>query len=103
MSVLAVIPARLAAVRLPRKPLRDLGGAPLALRVWERVIEMGVADRVVVATDSSEVVTALEAAGAECIMTRSTHASGTDRVAEVAGRPDFRRYDVVVNLSLIHI
>jgi 3-deoxy-manno-octulosonate cytidylyltransferase (CMP-KDO synthetase) len=99
VSVLAVIPARLAAVRLPRKPLRDLGGAPLALRVWERVIEMGVADRVVVATDSSEVVAALEPAGAECVLTRSTHASGTDRVAEVAAMPEFRRYHVVVNIQ----
>ncbi len=51
-----MIPARLAAVRLPRKPLRDLAGAPLVVRVWQRVRAMGVADRVVVATDSDEIV-----------------------------------------------
>lgn len=99
MSVLAVIPARLAAVRLPRKPLRDLAGAPLIVRVWQRVSAMGVADRVVVATESEEVRAALEPVGAECVLTRASHPSGTDRVAEVASHPEFRGYDVVVNVQ----
>lgn len=99
MSVLAIIPARLAAVRLPRKPLRDLGGAPIAVRVWERVVAMGVADRVVVATDSTEVMSALEKLGAECVMTRASHASGTDRVAEVAAQQAFRNYEVILNVQ----
>jgi 3-deoxy-manno-octulosonate cytidylyltransferase (CMP-KDO synthetase) len=99
VSTLAVIPARLGAVRLPRKPLRDLAGAPLAVRVWERVTDMGIADRVVVATDSAEVTAAVAAAGAECVLTRAEHLSGTDRVAEVAVSPAFRRYDLIVNIQ----
>ena len=55
MRTLAVIPARLGATRLPRKPLRLLAGLPLVVRVWQRVTEIGVAERVVVATDSEEV------------------------------------------------
>jgi 3-deoxy-manno-octulosonate cytidylyltransferase (CMP-KDO synthetase) len=99
VTVLAVIPARLAAVRLPRKPLRDLAGAPLIVRVWQRVSDMGVADRVVVATESEDVRAALQPVGAECVLTRASHPSGTDRVAEVAARAEFRRYDVVVNVQ----
>src|SRR3990172_8132179 len=55
MSPFAVIPARLGATRLPRKPLRLLAGRPLVVRVWERVSAMGIADRCVIATDSEEV------------------------------------------------
>ena len=96
--MLAVIPARLGATRLPRKPLRDLAGKALVVRVWERVQAMNVADRCVIATDSSEVATAAKAAGAECVVTRD-HPSGTDRVAEVAARRDFHRYDAIVNVQ----
>jgi 3-deoxy-manno-octulosonate cytidylyltransferase (CMP-KDO synthetase) len=60
---------------------------------------MNVADRVVVATDSAEVADVLRPVGAECVLTRATHASGTDRVAEVAAQPAFRGYDVVVNVQ----
>lgn len=97
--MLAVIPARIGATRLPRKPLRDLAGKPLVVRVWERVQAMDVADRCVVATDSPDVAEALTAAGAQCVMTRADHPSGTDRVAEVAGRSEFRRYDAIVNVQ----
>lgn len=97
--ILAVIPARLAAVRLPRKPLRHLGGVPLAVRVWERVTAMGAADRVVVATESRDVADVVAAAGAECVLTRPDHPSGTHRVAEVALLPEYRRYDIVVNVQ----
>jgi 3-deoxy-manno-octulosonate cytidylyltransferase (CMP-KDO synthetase) len=99
VTVLVVIPARLAAVRLPRKPLRDLAGAPLIVRVWQRVSEMEAADRVVVATESEDVRAALQPYGAECVLTRASHSSGTDRVAEVAARAEFRGYDVVVNVQ----
>jgi 3-deoxy-manno-octulosonate cytidylyltransferase (CMP-KDO synthetase) len=97
--MLAVIPARIGATRLPRKPLRDLAGRPLVVRVWERVQAMNVADRCVVATDSPEVASAVAAAGAECVMTRADHPSGTDRVAEVAALPEFARYDAIVNVQ----
>jgi len=96
--MLAVIPARLGATRLPRKPLRDLAGKPLVVRVWERVQAMNVADRCVIATDSAEVASAAKAAGAECVVTRD-HPSGTDRVAEVAALRDFHRYDAIVNVQ----
>ena len=97
--MLAVIPARIGATRLPRKPLRDLAGKPLVVRVWERVQAMNVADRCVVATDSDEVASAATAAGAECVMTRGDHPSGTDRVAEVAARSEFDGYDAIVNIQ----
>src|SRR5690349_6153469 len=99
MSVLAVIPARLAATRLPRKPLRLLAGAPLVVRVWERVREMDVADRCVVATDSAEIADVVRAAGAECVLTRADHPSGTDRVAEVVARREYAGYAAVVNVQ----
>jgi 3-deoxy-manno-octulosonate cytidylyltransferase (CMP-KDO synthetase) len=99
MSTLAVIPARLGATRLPRKPLRLLGGQPLVVRVWERVSAIAVAERVVIATDSPEVADAAARAGAECVITRADHPSGTDRVAEVAARPEFARYATIVNVQ----
>lgn len=99
MSILAVIPARLGATRLPRKPLRLLGGRPLIVRVWERVSAMRVADRCVIATDSADVATIARDAGAECMMTRTEHLSGTDRVAEVAAASDFAAYDTIVNVQ----
>jgi 3-deoxy-manno-octulosonate cytidylyltransferase (CMP-KDO synthetase) len=99
MTTLAVVPARLGATRLPRKPLRLLGGVPLVVRVWERVRDMDVAQRVVVATDSVEVAAAVRAAGAECVLTSDRHPSGTDRVAEVAARPEFAAYETVVNVQ----
>ncbi|HEY5490688.1 MAG TPA: 3-deoxy-manno-octulosonate cytidylyltransferase [Gemmatimonadaceae bacterium] len=99
MSTLAVIPARLAATRLPRKPLRPLGGVPLVVRVWERVRSLGLVDRVVVATESPEVLEVLAVHGAEGVLTSDLHHSGTDRVAEVAQRPEFADFDVVVNVQ----
>lgn len=99
MPTLAVIPARLAAVRLPRKPLRELGGLPLIVRVWERVADMRVADRVVVATDSEAVRRVVQDAGGDCVLTSPAHGSGTDRVAEVAAWREFAGYDIVVNVQ----
>lgn len=99
MSTLAVIPARLGASRLPRKPLRLLGGVPLVVRVLERVQSLGLADRVVVATETDEVAEVVQKAGGEAIITSVAHPSGTDRVAEVAAHPAFAQYDVVVNVQ----
>jgi 3-deoxy-manno-octulosonate cytidylyltransferase (CMP-KDO synthetase) len=99
VTTLAVIPARLGATRLPRKPLRLLGGLPLVVRVWERLTSLALADRVVVATESDEVARAAREAGAECLMTDRGHPSGTDRVAEIARRPEFASYDVIVNVQ----
>ncbi len=99
MRTLAVIPARLGATRLPRKPLRLLGGVPLVLRVWERVRETGVADDCVIATDSAEVASVAAEYGADVVLTRADHPSGTDRVAEVAERSEFRRHQCILNVQ----
>src|ERR1700741_907433 len=99
MGTLVVIPARLGALRLPRKPLRLLSGLPLIVRVWQRISQMNVADAVVVATDDESVAATVRKAGAECVLTSASHSSGTERVAEVAMQPQFRRYDTIVNVQ----
>ena len=99
MKTLAVIPARLGATRLPRKPLRLIGGVPLVVRVWERVSAIGAADQVVVATDSDEIATAVRAAGGTAVLTSAEHPSGTDRVAEVAGNRAYNAYDAFINVQ----
>jgi len=99
VSTLAVIPARLSATRLPRKPLRLLAGVPIVIRVWQRVIALDVADRCLIATDSPEVQRAAHEAGAECMLTRDDHPSGTDRVAEVVSHAEYGRFDVVLNVQ----
>ena len=99
MKTLAVIPARLGATRLPRKPLRLLAGRPLVVRVWERVAAMEVADRCVIATDSEEVADAARENGAEAVLTSQAHPSGTDRVAEVARRREYSGFDAILNVQ----
>jgi 3-deoxy-manno-octulosonate cytidylyltransferase (CMP-KDO synthetase) len=99
MRTLAVIPARLGATRLPRKPLRLLAGVPLVVRVWQRVTSLGVAERCVVATDSEEVAETARDHGASVVLTARTHPSGTDRVAEVAARREFVEYNAILNVQ----
>lgn len=99
MRTLAVIPARLGATRLPRKPLRLLAGLPLVVRVWERVRDTELAERCVVATDSDEVAQVVRDHGGEVVMTSPDHPSGTDRVAEVAARPEFAGFDAILNVQ----
>lgn len=97
--VLAVIPARLASTRLPRKPLYCLAGRPLVEWVWRRARAFGGFDRVVIATDHPDVLQAAHGFGAEACLTGAHHPSGTDRVAEVARRPEFAGYPIVVNVQ----
>jgi 3-deoxy-manno-octulosonate cytidylyltransferase (CMP-KDO synthetase) len=99
VTILAVLPARLQATRLPRKPLRLLGGQPLILRVWERVSDLGLFDDVVIATDSAEVAEVVAESGARCVLTSDRHPSGTDRVAEVAAHPEFAGVRAIVNVQ----
>jgi 3-deoxy-manno-octulosonate cytidylyltransferase (CMP-KDO synthetase) len=99
MRTLAVIPARLGATRLPQKPLRLLAGLPLVVRVYQRVAEIGVADQIVVATDSDEVASVVAAHGGQAVLTSAQHPSGTHRVAEVARRSEFAGFDVIVNVQ----
>ena len=99
MPVLAVIPARLGATRLPRKPLRLLGGEPLVVRVHQRVVALAVADQVVVATDHADIGRVCTQYGIPYVLTDEAHPSGTDRVAEVAARAEFGHMDVVLNVQ----
>ena len=99
MKTLAVIPARLGATRLPRKPLRLIAGVPIIVRVFERVAALRIADRIVVATDSEEIATRVREAGGEAIMTAAAHPSGTDRVGEVVRGAAFRGFDAIVNVQ----
>ena len=95
--VLAVIPARLASTRLPRKVLLDRTGKPLIQHVWEGARASVGIDKLVVATDAQEVAAAVRAFGGEAVMTSPACASGTDRVAEAAvACPGF---ELVVNVQ----
>ncbi|NRR31641.1 3-deoxy-manno-octulosonate cytidylyltransferase [Oxalobacteraceae bacterium] len=98
MSFIAIIPARLASTRLPNKPLADLGGKPMVVRVAERAREAG-ASRIIVATDHEDIRAACALHGVEVCMTRADHPSGTDRIAEVARALNLAPDAVVVNLQ----
>ena len=98
MKFSVIIPARLASTRLPNKPLADLGGKPMVVRVAERARESGAA-RIVVATDHPDILAACAAHGVEAFMTRADHPSGTDRIAEVARALGLGDDEVVVNLQ----
>lgn len=97
-SFRVVIPARYASTRLPGKPLLEIGGKPLIQHVWERAREAGSED-VLVATDDAKIAQAVEAFGGKVVMTSPHHASGTDRLAEVARRLGFEDHEIVVNLQ----
>jgi 3-deoxy-manno-octulosonate cytidylyltransferase (CMP-KDO synthetase) len=99
MRVLGVIPARLGSIRLPNKPLQLLAGEPLITRVIQRVVDHGVLEAVVVATDSAMIAQVVERLGVRAVLTHDGHLSGTDRVAEAARRPEFGAFDVVVNVQ----
>ena len=98
-QVLGIIPARIASTRLPRKPLHPIHGRPLIEWVWRRVQSLGHCDEVVVATDSAEIQEACRRFGARVEMTSPSHPSGTDRVAEVAARSEYGRFDLLVNVQ----
>ena len=98
MGFIVIIPARLGSTRLPNKPLADLGGKPMVVRVAERAALSG-AERIIVATDHDDIATACMAHGVEVRLTRSDHPSGTDRIAEVARALALADDAVIVNLQ----
>lgn len=98
MSFHVVIPARYASTRLPGKPLADIAGRPMVVRVVEAALQCGAAD-VCVATDDERVRAAVEAHGYRAVMTRGDHASGTDRIAEVAAALGWGDDEIVVNVQ----
>ncbi len=93
-----VIPARFAASRLPGKPLLAIGDRPLIQWVWQRAQASGAAS-VIIATDDVRIFDSATRFGADCMMTSRRHASGTDRIAEVARARGFAAEDIVVNLQ----
>ena len=96
---LVLIPARLAATRLPGKPLADIGGEPMIVHVWRRASEAGIGPALV-ATDAPEIASAVERAGGRAVLTRADHPSGSDRIHEAADLFDPEgRHDVVVNVQ----
>ncbi|WP_414473282.1 3-deoxy-manno-octulosonate cytidylyltransferase [Microvirga sp. M2] len=96
---LVLIPARLAATRLPNKPLAEIAGEPMIVHVWRRAVEAGIGP-VAIATDAPEIAEAVARAGGQAVMTRSDHASGSDRIFEAVEKLDPEgRHDVVVNVQ----
>ena len=96
---LVIIPARMASARLPNKPLADIGGEPMVVRV-ARQAALADVGRVAVATDSREIAEAVEAAGFEAVMTRDDHQSGSDRVYEAATIMDPEgRVEIILNVQ----
>ncbi|MBV8511836.1 MAG: 3-deoxy-manno-octulosonate cytidylyltransferase [Xanthobacteraceae bacterium] len=98
-DVLILIPARMAASRLPGKPLADIAGTPMIVHVLRRA-EAAAAGEVAVATDSPEIAAAVEEAGGHAVMTRADHPSGSDRIFEALAIMDPRRQArVIVNVQ----
>jgi 3-deoxy-manno-octulosonate cytidylyltransferase (CMP-KDO synthetase) len=93
----AIIPARYASTRLPGKPLLEIAGRPMILHVLERALAARNVVRAIVATDDERILDAVRSAGFEALLTRSDHASGSDRLAEVAAMLDDA--EVIVNLQ----
>ena len=93
-----VIPARYASARLPGKPLLDIGGKPMVVRVAEQAAKSG-ASEIVIATDFEKILSACQAHNFKAVMTRLDHASGTDRIAEVAQKLGWGDDEIVVNVQ----
>jgi len=99
MNPIIIIPARLAATRLPNKPLADIHGRPMIIHVWQRAVAANIG-RVVVAAGDQEIVDVITAAGGEAILTDPDLSSGTDRVAAALALLDGgRAHDIVVNVQ----
>ena len=97
--ILVLIPARMAATRLPGKPLLDIAGLPMIVHVLRRAEAAGIG-RVAVATDTPEIAAAVTTHGGEAVMTRADHPSGSDRIFEALGRLDpSAEAEIIVNLQ----
>jgi len=100
VSFTVLIPARLASTRLPNKPLADIGGVPMVVRVAQRVLSgAGLKPRVVVAADSPSIVTACQTHGVQAVLTRPDHPSGSDRLAEACALLGLADDEIVVNVQ----
>ena len=100
ISAIALIPARLESSRLPRKMLADLGGKPLVVRTLEAVQQATCFDKVIVVTDSTEILEAVKQHGGAAVLSSPEHCSGSDRIAEVVQSLSLtQNCDVVVNIQ----
>ncbi len=99
VRIVGFIPARAQSNRFPGKPLADILGKPMIVRVWERVSLSGVLADVYVVTDSAEILEALQAHNGKGLLTSRDHASGTDRIAEGARLVELAPADIVVNVQ----
>jgi 3-deoxy-manno-octulosonate cytidylyltransferase (CMP-KDO synthetase) len=96
---LVLIPARMSATRLPGKPLAEIAGEPMIVHVWRRAVAAGIGP-VAVAADAPEILQAIERAGGRGVLTRTDHASGSDRIWEAVESLDPEgRHDMVVNVQ----
>ena len=98
MSFTVLVPARLASTRLPRKPLADIGGVPMVVRVARRAM-LSSASSVIVAADHADIATACAAHGVQVVLTRDDHATGSDRLAEACTLLGLAGDDLVVNVQ----
>ena len=98
MSFTVLIPARLASLRLPNKPLADINGTPMVVRVAQRALQSS-ALRTVVAADSAEIIEKCTAFRIQSVLTRTDHPSGSDRLAEACGLLGLADDDIVVNVQ----
>ena len=98
MSFIAIIPARYASTRLPAKPLAEIGGVPMVVRVAQQAQQSGAA-QVWVATDDARIVAAVEAHGQRALLTQADHPTGTDRLSEVVNQLGLSDDTIVVNVQ----
>ncbi|MBU0688259.1 MAG: 3-deoxy-manno-octulosonate cytidylyltransferase [Gammaproteobacteria bacterium] len=98
LSFKVVIPARFASTRLPGKPLLDIGGKPMVIRVAEQAAKSG-AEQIIIATDHAPIIDAAKTNGFDACMTRVDHVSGTDRISEVALQQGWSDETIVVNVQ----
>lgn len=99
MEILGIIPARYESTRFPGKPLAEINGKPMVQMVYEQAIRSQMLKKVVVATDNDKIFNQVLEFGGEVIMTSPQHQSGTDRCAEIIGKPEHQNWDVVVNIQ----
>ena len=98
-KVVGVIPARFGSTMLPGKPLEMIGDRPMVVHVYQRALDTGLLNEVVVATDDERIKDAVESHGGRAMLTDTEHPSGTDRVAEVADCLGLEERDLVVNIQ----
>ncbi len=96
MQIIAVIPARYASTRFPGKLMADLAGKPVIQHVYEQTLKASMVSRVIVATDDQRIVDVIRHIGGEALITKTSHETGTDRLAEVAGKLEA---DIIVNVQ----